>query len=379
MIYICNHCNHTYFTPICSKCGQAEAKDHIPLDPKFYPEFQYQSKGLIKDLIVKRKEVAQIQDTLESVLIRYKTLKNPYFINFIYINNYADKGASKEITHTNAVYDGTYSDLDLFYQTLLRKGFNELSDHPHLLHKLLLTTWFESLYIGFTKEIVRHINQTLEETLESWIEETGFVFRQELPLLLYYLWSKDRTFFSLPFNSKAEEEINTPLISHEEYKKILGYCETIYYKILVDRLDIKLTKFDPDIFVTIHHIDAMNGYEFEDFLVTLFGAIGYEVEETKRTGDQGADLFVEKFGQKTVIQAKNYINNVGNSAIQQVLSAKQFYQCDQAMVISNSYFTKSAIELATATKVLLIDREKLKKYIDEYNQALIGDTNEMDT
>lgn len=376
MIYICNRCNNTCFTPICSKCGPTEVKDHIPLDPKFYPEFQYQSKGFIKDLIVKKKEVAQIQETLESVLTKYRRLKSPYFINFVYITNYAHTKTTKEINNPHAVYNGSYSDLDLFYQALLTKGFTELKELPHLLHKLLLTTSFEAGYIGFKKEIERHIKKSLESTLESWIDEAGIVFRQELPLLLYYLWTKDRTIFSLPFNSKAEEDVNIPLISSDDLHKIQGQCEVIYYKILVNRLDAKLTGFDPDIFVTIHHIDAMDGYSFEDFLVELFTAIGYDVEGTKRTGDQGADLFVQKFGLKTVIQAKNYIGNVGNAAVQQALSAKQFYQCDHAMVICNSYFTKSAIELAEAAKVQLIDRDKLKKYIEEYNQALIGDTNE---
>lgn len=376
MIYICNRCNHTCFTPICSKCGPTEVKDHIPLDPKFYPEFQYQSKGFIKDLIGKKKELAQIQETLEDVLAKYKRLKSPYFINFVYITNYAHTQTSKEIAHTGAVYNGSYSELDIFYQTLLMKGFIELKELPHLLHKLLLTTLFEATFIGFKKEIERHIKNTFDLTLESWIDEAGITFRQELPLLLYYLWTKDRTIFNLPYNSNAEHDINTPLISSDDLRKTQGQCEVIYYKILVNRLDVKLTKFDPDIFITIHHIDAMDGFSFEDFLVELFTAIGYQVEGTKRTGDQGADLFVQKFGQKTVIQAKNYIGNVGNSAVQQALSAKQFYQCDNAMVICNSYFTKSAIELAAAAKVQLIDRDKLKNYIEEYNQALIGDTNE---
>jgi restriction system protein len=376
MIYICNSCNHTFFTLVCERCGLTEIKEHIPLDPKFYPEFQYQSKGFIKDLIVKKKEVAQIQETLEDVLAKYARLKNPYFINFVHITNYGHTKTPEEINNKWAKHNGSYSELDLFYQTLLMKGFIELKELPHLLHKLLLTTLFEATFLGFKKEIERHIKNTLELTLESWIDETGFAFRQELPLLLYYLWTKDRMMFGLPFNLIAAQDIKTPLIDPDKLQKILEQCETIYYKILVNRLDTKLTRFNPETFVTIHHIDAMDGYSFEDFLVELFREIGYEVEGTKRTGDQGADLFVQKFGQKTVIQAKNYIGSVGNSAVQQALSAKQFYQCDHAMVICNSYFTKSAMELAEAANVLLIDRDKLKMYIEDYNQALIGDAND---
>ena len=115
----------------------------------------------------------------------------------------------------------------------------------------------------------------------------------------------------------------------------------------------------------------MSGFEFEDFLAELFRTIGYDVQMTKRTGDQGADLFVEKFGKKTVIQAKNYSDNVGNAAVQQALGAKAFYSCDHAMVVTNSCFTSSAKSLAEAAGITLVDRKELESYLDEYNRAIM--------
>ena len=143
------------------------------------------------------------------------------------------------------------------------------------------------------------------------------------------------------------------------------------FDILVQRLETKLEHFDPSRFVTMYHIDAMNGYDFEKFLADVFRTSGYDVEETKLSGDQGADLFAAKFGKKVVIQAKNYSGSVGNTAVQEAISAKNFYGCDEAMVVTNSYFTKSAIELANATSVRLIGRADLQKYLDEYNQRII--------
>lgn len=380
MIYLCHHCSHTGFAVQCTNCLSNDSNNHIPLNPKFYPEFQYQSKGLITDALFKKKDESKLKAALERILMKYNKMKHPYFINFFYINNYLSPEAPKEITNTHSDYNSSYSELDLFYKNLVIKGFTELEDHPHLLHKLLLTTGFEALYIGFRKEIDRHIKGSLEESLESWIDETGTAFRRDLPLLLYYLWTKQTNDFNLPFNQKAEEDLSIPLINLNDLHRIQGLCEGLYYKILINRLDSKLTRFDPDKFITIHHVDAMDGYTFEDFLVSLFTTIGYDVEGTKRTYDQGADLFVNKFGQKTVIQAKNYTGSVGNSAVQQALAAKTFYQCDHAMVVSNSYFTKSAIELAETACVSLIDRDKLKEYIKDYNQMLIndiGDTKEI--
>ncbi len=53
--------------------------------------------------------------------------------------------------------------------------------------------------------------------------------------------------------------------------------------------------------------------------------------------------------------------------MQQAISAKAFYGCDEAMVVTNSYYTKSAKELAGTAGVRLIDRDGLQSYLDEYN------------
>jgi HJR/Mrr/RecB family endonuclease len=49
--------------------------------------------------------------------------------------------------------------------------------------------------------------------------------------------------------------------------------------------------------------------------------MGYRVEQTKLSGDQGADLVVIKLGEKTVIQAKRYGGKIGNSAVQEIMAA----------------------------------------------------------
>lgn len=268
---------------------------------------------------------------------------------------------------------GTYSELQLFREVLVRKGFNELEQLPELLDKLLLTTAFNALFYGFAKEVKRHIKSTFTESLKSWIEEAGTTFRADLSLFLFYLWSNKIVFPSVEFNEKAVATPDVPLVSFDEVKKYLAMCESIYFDILVDRLATRLEHFNPNKFVTMYLVDAMDGFQFEDFLVEVFQTMGYDVKETKRTQDQGADLFVTRFGKDMVIQAKNYSGSVGNSAVQQVISAKTFYGCDEAMVVTNSYFTRSAKELAESALVRLIDRDELQKYLDDYNQKIIED------
>ena len=52
---------------------------------------------------------------------------------------------------------------------------------------------------------------------------------------------------------------------------------------------------------------------------------------------------------------------VGIKAVQEVASGKSYYDCDDAIVVTNSHFSKAAKELAEKCGVGLIDREYLKK------------------
>ena len=254
---------------------------------------------------------------------------------------------------------------------LIRKGFNELEELPQLLDKLLLTTGFNAAYLGFSSEISRHTEGPLENVLRSWIGEAGTRFRDDLSLFFYFLWSSNIRHTELGYSDHASLTFGTPLLPLSTVISWSQTCEKIHFDILVQRLETKLEHFDPGRFVTMYHVDAMNGYDFEKFLAVVFQTVGYDVEGTKLSGDQGADLFVTRFGKKIVIQAKNYSGSVGNTAVQEAISAKSFYACDEAMVVTNSYFTKSAIELANAASVRLIGRPEFQSYLDEYNQRII--------
>ena len=69
------------------------------------------------------------------------------------------------------------------------------------------------------------------------------------------------------------------------------------------------------------------------------------------------------------IQCKCYSGNVGNSAIQEAFSGKSIYNADIAVVLTNSYFTKQAIEDAQLLRVRLWDREKLYQFLQQIVSA----------
>lgn len=110
-------------------------------------------------------------------------------------------------------------------------------------------------------------------------------------------------------------------------------------------------------------IDYMDGVEFENLIDAKFQKMGYKTKLTKATKDYGVDLIATKNKRSIAIQIKRYNRNVGVKAIQEVIAAKAFYKTDTAMVLTNSYFTKPAKNLAKETNVILIDRSKLAKIL----------------
>ena len=116
---------------------------------------------------------------------------------------------------------------------------------------------------------------------------------------------------------------------------------------------------------TIDDIDLMSGVEFENFLYKYFKKLGYSCETTKASGDQGVDLIAIKGESRIAIQAKCYSSSVGNHAVMEAIAGMKYYKANQCMVITNSYFTKTAKDLAQVNNVVLWDRkiliEKLKE------------------
>lgn len=137
---------------------------------------------------------------------------------------------------------------------------------------------------------------------------------------------------------------------------------------------ILLLKIKPTNFIeTIEDVDKMNGYEFEGFLAPLFRSYGYHVEVTKKSGDFGADLIIKKSKINYAVQAKCYGEDkkVGVAAINEVVGSAGYHNTIKKIVITNRYFTKSAMITAKRNDVILLNRDELIRMINHYNQKQI--------
>lgn len=113
-----------------------------------------------------------------------------------------------------------------------------------------------------------------------------------------------------------------------------------------------------------NNFDLMDGYQFEEFCAQLLKNKGFDnVTLTQSSGDQGVDIIAYRDYVKYGFQCKCYSSTIGNKAVQEVFAGKSFYNCHVGVVITNNYFTKSAIELAQQNGIVLWDRDKLLKMI----------------
>ena len=104
----------------------------------------------------------------------------------------------------------------------------------------------------------------------------------------------------------------------------------------------------------------MSGEEYEEYCKYILKQKGWEVNLTPKSGDRGVDLIASKKYLKVCIQCKRYSKPVGNKAVQEIFTGKQYYDGSHGVLVSNAGFTKSAKSLALKTEIILLSDINLK-------------------
>ncbi len=114
---------------------------------------------------------------------------------------------------------------------------------------------------------------------------------------------------------------------------------------------------------TLTQLDLLDGHSFESYVAELLRRQGYIVTRTKTSGDLGVDLVAEKYPLRYAVQVKRQSAPVSRRAVSDAVAGKAYYACNAAMVITNNYFSRGAVELARATGCQLVDRDELTHWI----------------
>ena len=261
-----------------------------------------------------------------------ESIKKHNYQNFEYnsiINNFAKK------------YSDFYSDED-FHKLKELLEFEGYKIHDSSL-KSLITEYDKKLkYKIFEKKLLHNLPENLDQFILNFVEIYGVNYLNEIENFKTLIQTYGHDISEKKLISKINEKIK----------------------------EKKLMNFKRDLLnnegLSISDIDKFTGFEFEIFAKILFEKMGYDTYKTKQSGDQGADLILNKFGEVTVVQAKRHNNKITNKAIQEVTASISYYNAHKGIVITNNEFTISAIELANSNNIKLIPRLNLNELIHNY-------------
>lgn len=152
------------------------------------------------------------------------------------------------------------------------------------------------------------------------------------------------------------------IIPSDNFKNIRNEMgEKKFLEFIKKQINENLRDYDIPNFIDeqINEVQGMDGVEYEILCELLFENNGWNVQRTNTTGDQGIDLIASKNGLRLAVQCKRYTGNVGNKAVQEAYSGKKFYDADAAVVITNSFYTKSARTLSQKLDVLLLHHDDI--------------------
>jgi restriction system protein len=118
----------------------------------------------------------------------------------------------------------------------------------------------------------------------------------------------------------------------------------------------------------VDKVDSMTGKKFEIWLEHQFAKAGYKVKRTRYQKDHGADLIVTKpDGTKIAVQAKQSSKRnarAGAKTLGEVLRGKDYYNCDEAMMVTNRGYTQQAKDEARRIGIKLMSRKELIEFVE---------------
>ena len=107
------------------------------------------------------------------------------------------------------------------------------------------------------------------------------------------------------------------------------------------------------------NVCSMTAVAFKEFTVSLFREMGYTVEITPGTSDNGIDLLLRKNNQLIAVQCKRWSAPVGEPVVRDFYSALMSSGAQSGYVVTTSTFTSHAYSFAEGKPIQLVDLEAL--------------------
>lgn len=132
----------------------------------------------------------------------------------------------------------------------------------------------------------------------------------------------------------------------------------------VERLRLQARRAE----LKLAQLDSLTPEAFEEFVGELFEALGYEVAQVGGTGDQGADLKLQRGSLLAIVQCKYHKKGVvGSPELQKFLGSIHHAHAHKGFFVTTSSFSLAAEKFVVDHPIELIDGPRL---VDLVSQAL---------
>ena len=113
-------------------------------------------------------------------------------------------------------------------------------------------------------------------------------------------------------------------------------------------------------------LTSLSPETFEEFVAELFEALGYQVEQTGGTGDEGADLRLRRKDVLAIVQCKYHKRGVvGSPELQKFLGTIHHTRSHKGFFVTTSTFSLAAEKFVADHPIELIDGSRLVELVQE--------------
>jgi restriction system protein len=113
-------------------------------------------------------------------------------------------------------------------------------------------------------------------------------------------------------------------------------------------------------------LTSLSPESFEEFVAELFEALGYEVEQTGGSGDEGADLRLRRKDLLAIVQCKYHKRGVvGSPELQKFLGTIHHTRSHKGFFVTTSTFSLAAEKFVADHPIELVDGPRLVELVHE--------------
>ena len=112
------------------------------------------------------------------------------------------------------------------------------------------------------------------------------------------------------------------------------------------------------------YLKTVDPREFEHIICELYRRLGYTAKVTSYVGDGGIDGYLEKDGEKAILQCKRVKGSVGEPILRDLYGAMHASRANSAIVVTTGRVSKQARLWASDKPICIIELQELRSLIN---------------